>query len=180
MQQNSPRAHSSTDSPLGPLRLAASAHGLSGVWFKSQCHSPSDALLQTWVNDPEHPILLAAIKQLRAYFRAERLHFDLPLDVCVGTPFQQSVWHALQHIPAGQTCSYGELADLLGRPKAARAVGLALGRNPLALVLPCHRVLGRQGALCGYAGGLDRKAALLVLEQAALGLRHAPPPCPRP
>jgi len=103
---------------------------------------------------------------LQRYFAGTLMSFDLPLDL-LGTPFQRSVWQALLRIPAGRTCSYGELAHAIGKPAAARAVGAAVGRNPVSLVVPCHRVLGAGGALTGYAGGVERKRALLELEAQA-------------
>jgi len=151
-------------SPLGPLLLAASAQGLCGLWFTGQRHHPTPEQVRRWV--PDHNGLLDnTAAQLSAYFERRLRHFDLPLDLTAGTPFQVMVWRALLEIPTGQTRSYGELAKALGRPSAARAVGTAIGRNPLSIVVPCHRVVGAQGALTGYAGGLDRKLALLRLER---------------
>jgi methylated-DNA-[protein]-cysteine S-methyltransferase len=150
------------DGPLGGMRLAASARGLCGVWFAGQRHGP-DAT--GWPDDPRHPLLLAAQAQLTAYLRGERPGFDLPLDLAArGTAFQQAVWQALRAIPRGSTHSYAALAQAVGRPAAVRAVGAAVGRNPLSVVVPCHRVLGSDGSLTGYAGGLERKRALLALE----------------
>ena len=154
-----------TPSPLGPLLLAASAQGLAGVWFEDQRYRPDP---QGWPEDPRHPVLQQAIAQLDAYFAGDLQRFDLPLDLGRGTPFQQAVWRALIDLAPGQTTRYGDLARGLGRPRAARAVGAAVGRNPLSIVVPCHRVLGAAGALTGYAGGLERKQALLRLE----GLRR--------
>lgn len=154
------------ESPLGPLFLAASAQGLAGVWFvTSQRHLPAESLIEGWRTQPSHPLLQAAGQQLARYWAGDRSPFDLPLDLSAGTLFQQSVWRALCTIPAGQTLRYGELASQIGRPTAVRAVGSAIGRNPLSIVVPCHRVVGADGSLTGYAGGLDRKAALLQLEQ---------------
>ena len=154
------------DSPLGPLRLMASAAGLAGVWFiQNQRHAPAAERVSAWtVADTGHPVLQEAAQQLHAYFRGQRPHFELPVDLAQGTPFQREVWRALQAIPFGQTCSYGALAQAIGRPSAVRAVGAAVGRNPLSIVVPCHRVVGRDGGLTGYAGGIDRKRALLRLE----------------
>jgi methylated-DNA-[protein]-cysteine S-methyltransferase len=104
------------------------------------------------------------VRQLREYFDGKRTAFELPLDLALGTPFQQSVWQQLLAIPAGATTSYGELGRRLGRSQAARAVGAAVGRNPVSIVVPCHRVVGTNGSLTGYAGGLERKTALLDLE----------------
>ena len=153
------------ESPLGTMLLAATDRGLAGVWFVGQRHGPDAS---GWREDAEHPVLRETIAQLTAYFAGERVDFDLPLDLQAGTPFQQSVWDALRRIPRGGTTSYAELARRLGRPQAARAIGAAVGRNPIIIVVPCHRVLGTGGALTGYAGGLERKTALLQLEGALM------------
>lgn len=166
-------------SPLGNLLLAASAQGLAGVWFTNQRHLPADSLIDSWPTDAGHPVLQAATQQLTRYWAGALNAFDLPLDLSGGTPFQQSVWNALLTIPAGHTQRYGELASQIGRPAAVRAVGTAIGRNPLSIVVPCHRVVGADGSLTGYAGGLDRKAGLLRLEQGA-GLFSTPSPCHPP
>jgi len=149
------------ESPLGPMLLAATDRGLAGVWFLGQKHGPDSS---GWREDPQHPVLREAVTQLRAYFAGERDSFDLPLDLQAGTAFQQDVWKALLAIPRGATTSYAQLARQLGRPQAMRAVGAAVGRNPVSIVVPCHRVLGSSGSLTGYAGGLERKTALLKLE----------------
>jgi methylated-DNA-[protein]-cysteine S-methyltransferase len=151
------------ESPLGTMLLAATDRGLAGLWFVGQRHGPDSS---GWREDAAHPVLLQAAAQLADYFAGRRTQFDLPLDLQGGTPFQQSVWHELQAIPPGGTTSYAELSRRVGRPTAARAVGAAVGRNPVSIVVPCHRVLGTGGALTGYAGGLDRKTALLRLEGA--------------
>jgi len=153
-----------TSSPLGDLILACSDRGLCGVWFEGQRHFPSDALVQSWQQASDHPTLLETATQLQAYFAGRRTVFDLPLDLSRGTPFQQAVWHALLAIPAGVHQSYGQLALELSNPQAVRAVGAAVGRNPVSIIVPCHRVLGSTGQLTGYAGGLERKRALLLLE----------------
>lgn len=152
-------------SPLGPLRLAASGQGLAGVWFEDQRHRPDrlDGPL-AWPQDPGHPVMREAAAQLAAYFDGRLQRFDLPLDWSGGTPFQQAVWRQLQGLGHGQRCAYGELARRLGQPRAVRALGAAVGRNPLSIVVPCHRVVGHDGGLTGYAGGLARKRALLDLE----------------
>ena len=153
---------SHTDSPLGPLLLAATPQGLAGAWFeRGQRDTPDPA---TWTEDAGHPVLRQAATQLDEYFAGRRQHFDLPLDLRHGTVFQQAVWQALCSIPFGQTTSYGALAGRIGRPKAVRALGAAVGANPLGIIVPCHRVIGADGSLTGYAGGLDRKTALLHLE----------------
>lgn len=155
---------SHTPTALGTVRLAASPQGLVGLWFDGQRHQPGE--LDTWPTDGGHPVLRAAARQIRDYLDGARDGFDLPLDLSGGTPFQQSVWRALLAIPRGGTTSYGALARQLGHPRAVRAVGAAVGRNPVSVAVPCHRVLGSGGALTGYAGGLERKAALLRLEGA--------------
>ncbi len=148
------------DTPLGPMRLAATTRGLAGAWFDGQAHHPGalDAPEQ-----PQQRWLAQGAAELQAYLAGRRNAFSVPLDP-QGTPFQQAVWQQLRAIPRGAVSSYGALAQALGRPQAARAVGAAVGRNPLSVLVPCHRVLGRDGSLTGYAGGLPRKQALLALE----------------
>lgn len=152
------------DSPLGPMILAATTEGLSGAWFEGQRHGPSDARMQHWIHNASNPLLQETAEQLHAYFAGQLTRFDLPLDLSAGTPFQQSVWQALLNVTASQTQSYGGLAQQLNNPKAVRAVGSAVGRNPVTIIVPCHRILGAGGQLTGYAGGLWRKEALLKLE----------------
>ncbi len=159
------------DTPLGRMRLAATDHALAGAWFHDQQHAPDGALMARWTPAPDHPVLRQAAAQLADYFAARRTTFDLPLDLSFGTPFQTAVWQSLLTIGAGQTLSYGALAQRVDSPSAVRAVGAAVGRNPVSIVVPCHRVLGANGALTGYAGGLPRKRALLQLEA---GHRPAP------
>jgi methylated-DNA-[protein]-cysteine S-methyltransferase len=149
------------DSPLGRIRLAANPQGLCGVWFEGHEDSPDAS---HWAPDPNHALLQQATRQLGEYFAGQRRQFDLPLDLSAGTPFQQSVWRALLDIAFGQTCSYGTVSAAIGKPTAVRAVGGAIGRNPLSIVVPCHRVIGANGALTGYSGGMQRKVALLQLE----------------
>jgi len=158
-------------SPLGPIALAASDQGLCGLWFtERQRHLPAQlAGAHAWPENAAHPVLQQAARQLGEYFAGRRRGFELPLDLRGGTPFQQSVWQALQAIGHGEVASYGELGRRIGKPSAVRAVGGAVGRNPLSIVVPCHRVMGAGGALTGYAGGLDRKRALLRLEGALAG-----------
>jgi methylated-DNA-[protein]-cysteine S-methyltransferase len=151
-------------SPLGPLLLAASEHGLAGLWFDDQQHHPGTPQTARWRSQPDHPILHQAAGQLNAYFGGDTGALRLPLDLSAGTAFQQAVWRALLTIPAGATASYSEIAQACGCPRAVRAVGAAIGRNPVGIVVPCHRVLGAGGQLTGYAGGLPRKSALLALE----------------
>jgi methylated-DNA-[protein]-cysteine S-methyltransferase len=148
------------DSPLGPLTLAATARGLALVWFDDQQHRSAGVDAPV---DPGQPHLALAARELAAYWQAPQQRFTVPLDP-QGTAFQQAVWQVLRGIAPGALRSYGEVARAVGRPSAARAVGAAIGRNPLGIVVPCHRVVGAGGALTGYAGGLPRKQALLRLE----------------
>jgi len=161
MQFESIAATSQMDSPLGLITLAATGHGLAGAWFEGQRHHPDT---MTWPRDEHHRTLREAIRQLDQFFAGKRQQFDLELDLSGGTPFQQSVWRALLQIAPGGTCSYGAIGQCIGRSNANRAVGAAVGRNPISVIVPCHRVLGADGSLTGYAGGLARKVALLKLE----------------
>lgn len=149
------------DSPVGQLLLAATGRGLAGVYFENHRHFKGSA---GWQQDDEHAVLLQAQRQLQEYFAGRRRAFNLPLDLSAGTPFQQAVWQALLQIPFGATASYGELARSIHKPSAVRAVGAANGRNPVSIIVPCHRVIGGSGALTGYAGGLANKQVLLTLE----------------
>lgn len=149
-------------SPLGAMRLAATSKGLSGVWFvEGQKYLPD---FSGWAVQADHPMLQQTRQALDAYFSGQSLHFQVPMDLGIGTDFQQQVWQALCAIEPGQTTSYGALARTLGRPDAVRAAAAAVGRNPISILVPCHRVIGADGSLVGYAGGLHRKAALLQLE----------------
>jgi methylated-DNA-[protein]-cysteine S-methyltransferase len=150
------------DTPLGALLLAASERGLRGIWFDGQRHFAGRD--PAWQSDPRSPVLREAAAQLDAYFAGRLRRFDLPLDP-VGTRFQRAIWRAISSVPYGATQSYGALATAAGAPGAARAAGAATGRNPLGIVVPCHRIVGAQGALTGYAGGVERKRALLALER---------------
>jgi methylated-DNA-[protein]-cysteine S-methyltransferase len=150
------------ESPIGELTLASDGEALTGLYMTDQRHRPELPA----ADGDDDAVLAAARAQLAEYFAGERREFDLPLKPA-GTPFQRAVWEALRDIPYGETAGYGELANRLGRPGAARAVGLANGRNPIAIVVPCHRVIGAAGALTGYGGGLERKRYLLELECAA-------------
>jgi len=148
-------------SPLGPMTLAASAQGLAGAWFDGQKHMPDT---RGWTERPQHAVLQQAAQELAEYFAGKRQRFTVALDLQAGSAFQLQVWQALCGIAAGKSISYGALAAQLGRPSAVRAVGAAVGRNPISIIIPCHRVLGAGGALTGYAGGLERKVALLQTE----------------
>jgi O-6-methylguanine DNA methyltransferase len=152
--------HTVVDSPCGELTLVARGDALSGLYMTGQRHRPAQ---ETFGPRGDSPVFAAARAQLDAYFAGELTCFDLPLTMA-GTPFQQRVWSALRDIPYGETVSYGELAALLGSPTASRAVGLANGRNPIGVIVPCHRVIGAGGDLTGYGGGLPRKRWLLGLE----------------
>lgn len=147
---------------LGPMVLARHGQALCGVWFADQRHFPRDPQWHVLAHDP---LLEQAAGQLDAYLAGKRTQFTLPLSLHLGTAFQQSVWQALLGIACGQTLSYAALAQRLDKPHAVRAVAGAVGRNPISLIVPCHRVLGSDGSLTGYAGGLERKAALLQLER---------------
>jgi methylated-DNA-[protein]-cysteine S-methyltransferase len=157
-------------SSQGNLYLAATARGLAGMWFTDQRHLPDVSNWQRLDDVNQHPILKATLQQLQAYFAGKLQQFAFPyefaLDLSSGTPFQQTVWQALLAIPIGKTTSYGALSSSIGKPLAVRAVGTAIGRNPIGIIVPCHRVVGADGSLTGYAGGLHRKEAFLSLEGA--------------
>jgi methylated-DNA-[protein]-cysteine S-methyltransferase len=161
MKYSSHIVQASFESPLGRMVLAANRTHLVGVWFDGQRHQPKPS---DWPVDPSNPLLQRAAQQLSGYFEKRHTAFDLPLDLTSGTPFQQAIWRALLKIPVGQTSTYGALSACIGKPGAARAAGGAVGRNPFSVIIPCHRIIGVGGALTGYAGGLERKVALLKLE----------------
>jgi len=152
--------HTVIDSPYGPLTLVADNGVLCGLYMTAQRHRPPEesfgARDDTLFDETE--------EQLEAYFAGELKEFTVELGLH-GTPFQRSVWDQLRKIPYGETCSYGDLADALGNPSASRAVGLANGKNPIGIIVPCHRVVGANGSLTGYGGGLDRKRRLLDFER---------------
>ncbi|MBI5528282.1 MAG: methylated-DNA--[protein]-cysteine S-methyltransferase [Deltaproteobacteria bacterium] len=149
------------DSPLQSLLLTSDGAALTGLYMVA--HEPGPAIGEDWVHDDEAAPLAEARRQLAAYFAGVLKDFDLPLAM-KGTAFQQRVWGELKRIPYGSTIAYGELARRVGNPKASRAVGLANGRNPISIIVPCHRVIGATGRLIGYGGGLSQKQALLNLE----------------
>ncbi|MCC7483470.1 MAG: methylated-DNA--[protein]-cysteine S-methyltransferase [Burkholderiales bacterium] len=151
------------DSPLGRILLTMDGEKLTGLHFEREKYFPR--LGEDWLESPHAPLLARAARQVREYFAGERDRFDLPL-APAGTPFQQRVWRALLGIGCGETATYGEIARRIGAPRSVRAVGAAIGRNPISIVVPCHRVVGSTGALTGYAGGLERKRALLAREHA--------------
>lgn len=156
------RAHTVVDSPVGPLTLVDEAGALAGLYMHQQKHLPDPSAF----GPRDEAVQPELREQLAAYFAGQLREFDVPVAL-TGTPFQQSVWAALRRVPYGTTWTYAELAAAVGRPTAVRAVGAANGRNPVCLVVPCHRVVGSTGSLTGYAGGTDRKAFLLDLERAA-------------
>ncbi len=149
-------------SPIGALKLVASGDGLAAILWEKE--DPRRVRLNIIGEDRTHPMLLEAERQLGEYFSGRRKSFDLKLDFA-GTEFQKKVWATLLAIPFGETRSYGEIARQLGNPRAMRAVGAANGKNPIAIVAPCHRVIGSRGDLTGFAGGLKAKAHLLGLER---------------
>ena len=151
-------------SPVGKLKLVASDTGLIAILWEND--NPRRVRLDDLVEDNNQKILVETERQLNEYFTGKRNSFSIPLDMR-GTAFQKDVWQALLAIPFGKTLSYGEIARKLGRPLASRAVGAANGRNPISIVVPCHRVIGSTGKLTGFAGGLDTKARLLSLETAS-------------
>lgn len=156
-------AHKDIASPVGTLRLVASDTGLVAILWPNE--RPGRVPLGPTVEDGAHPILTRAAAQVDDYFAGKLRAFDVPLDFR-GTDFQRSVWQALLTIPFGETRSYAQIADQIGRPTASRAVGAANGRNPVSIIAPCHRVIGTNGTLTGFAGGLEAKRMLLDLEAA--------------
>jgi len=164
-------------SPLGGMVLASNGDALTGAWFDGQRYQPP--IGPGWARHPGLPVLRRAAVQLAAYFAGELIAFDVPL-APVGTPFQRDVWRAISGVPCGATIAYRELARRAGRPASIRAAGAATGRNPLSIFIPCHRIVGADGTLTGYAGGLARKRALLALERGALErVAGAATPVPR-
>jgi methylated-DNA-[protein]-cysteine S-methyltransferase len=157
-----PYFYKTMNSPVGVLQLIASDRGLAAILWEHD--DPKRVRLSPLHQDQSHPVLLEAERQLQAYFARKLERFSVPLDFA-GTEFQKKVWRALLTIPFGETRSYGQIAEQIGQPKAGRAVGAASGRNPISIIAPCHRVIGANGKLTGFAGGLEIKAALLGLER---------------
>jgi methylated-DNA-[protein]-cysteine S-methyltransferase len=149
------------DGPQGGMLLIASDEGLAGVHFARQKHHPG--LRKEWKRDPQNKLLKQAKRELLEYFAGRRKRFEVAL-APEGTAFQRAVWKAIAKVGFGETISYGELARRAGHPGSARAAGAATGRNPIGIIVPCHRIMGADGSLTGYAGGLARKRALLALE----------------
>jgi methylated-DNA-[protein]-cysteine S-methyltransferase len=163
--------YSYSEGPLGRMLFTADAHALTGMYFIGQKYQ---AVPQAHWSEEDHiPVFAALRAQLAQYFQGERDDFDLPL-AARGTPFQQRVWQALLAIDCGRTVTYGALAQSLGLESSVRAVAAAVGRNPISVIIPCHRVIGANGSLTGYAGGLDRKRALLLLEKRDVQRASAP------
>lgn len=150
------------ESPVGSLLLVGEGDTLFGLYFPGGKHAPTPN--PDWCRDDDAPVFTQTRRQLDAYFAGQLQHFDLDL-APRGTDFQQRVWQQLRLIPLGQTISYGELAKRVGDPKASRAVGAANGKNPISIIIPCHRVIAADGALTGFGGGVDTKRTLLELEQ---------------
>ncbi|WP_111884787.1 methylated-DNA--[protein]-cysteine S-methyltransferase [Acinetobacter sp. CFCC 11171] len=150
------------DSPVGQLKLVAHETALVAVLWENE--NPNRVRLAALVEDLQHPILLKTAQQLNEYFAGKRQQFDLPLDF-EGTAFQQQIWQALLTIPFGETRSYKQIAEQIGNVKAVRAVGAANGKNPISIIAPCHRVVGANGKLVGFAGGLENKEILLKIEK---------------
>jgi len=154
-------------SPIGDLMLAADASAVTGLYFAGCDHIP--AASKRWALKPQHPVLEQAAKQLQEYFAGKRKTFSLPLRLA-GTNFQQRVWREISIIPYGETLSYSDLAKRAGAPRAIRAAGTTTGRNPVSIIIPCHRVMGKDGGLHGFAGGLERKRHLLELESPGISI----------
>jgi len=160
--QNSASCYTIVPSPVDNLTLVADDTALTGLHFAG--HGQPSAAGRGWTRNDRHPVLREAAKQLREYFAGKRAEFTIPLRLA-GTPFQEKVWRQIALIPHGETISYGELAKRAGSPRAIRAAGTSTGRNPVAVIIPCHRVMGKNGDLCGFGGGLDRKRRLLAIEK---------------
>jgi methylated-DNA-[protein]-cysteine S-methyltransferase len=162
-------SYNTIKTPMGGLMLVANASELIGLYFIGCDHVPAGQ--SQWRPDARHPILRQAKEQLREYFAGERIEFSLPLRFA-GTDFQERVWRQIALIPYGKTLSYADLARKAGKPRAIRAAGTNTGRNPLSIVIPCHRVVGKNGGVGGYAGGLERKRHLLELENPGVKLSN--------
>lgn len=164
------------ETPIGPLALTTNGDALTGLHLPDR--EGRETVDASWTRADDAPLLVEARRQLQAYFEGRLREFDLPL-APAGTAFRRKVWEELSRIPYGDTISYGEMARRIGQPGAARAVGLANGANPIAIILPCHRVIGASGKLVGYGGGLPRKEALLAFENGVRASGPHPFPTPR-
>jgi methylated-DNA-[protein]-cysteine S-methyltransferase len=165
------RYYDTFQSPQGGMLLLADDEGLAGVFFDRQKHHPGKQA--DWKKNPDDKFLRQAKRELAEYFAGKRTRFHVALSPA-GTPFQRTVWKAISSVRFGETISYGELARRAGHPSSARAAGAATGRNPIGIIVPCHRIMGANGSLTGYAGGLERKRALLALEGASRALPLTP------
>ena len=161
-RDGSERSYVAMKSPVGTLTLVATKVGLSELWFDKP--AATDVRRAIGRPSPKNPVLVDSARQLREYFAGKRTRFEIPLDLA-GTDFQRRAWLALLEIPFGETRTYADHASRIGRPRAVRAVGAANGRNPIAIVVPCHRLVGADGSLTGFGGGLRAKAWLLALER---------------
>jgi methylated-DNA-[protein]-cysteine S-methyltransferase len=159
---NSVRRFDYISTSLGTMLLASDGDALTGAWFDGQRHQP--AVDASWQRSRDLPVLRRTATEVAEYLAGERTAFDLPL-APAGTPFQRAVWQAIAAVPYGESIAYRDLAAAIGRPASIRAAGAATGRNPLSIVIPCHRIVGADGALTGYAGGIERKRKLLSLER---------------
>jgi methylated-DNA-[protein]-cysteine S-methyltransferase len=157
----SPQSYTIVQSPVDDLMLVTDGTALTGLYFMGREHIP--AARTDWKLDPQRPLLQDTAKQLREYFAGTRKRFSVPVRFH-GTEFQRKVWEEIAAIPYGETISYSELARRAGAPQAIRAAGTSTGRNPVSIIVPCHRVMGKNGDICGFGGGLDRKRYLLGLE----------------
>ena len=160
---NSEPLHTRLETPLGPMLLVSDGEAITGFYYADEPHLP--AASKNWVHRPDAAIFVRTEQQLREFAAGTRREFDLPVRLS-GTPFQKTIWEIIASIPFGETISYSELAGRAGRPKAVRAAGAATGQNPVSWIVPCHRVVGKNGTLTGYAGGLNRKTTLLRFEAA--------------
>jgi methylated-DNA-[protein]-cysteine S-methyltransferase len=155
------------ESPMGKMLIVATDDGLNGLYFIDQKYYR--AVEAGWTRDGKHPVVRQTAREMQEYFAGKRKEFDIPL-APAGTPFQAQVWKAISSVPYGTNITYSELARRAGHPDAIRAAGTATGRNPITIIVPCHRIVGSDGSLTGYAGGLDRKRALQELESGARSL----------
>lgn len=155
--------HASVDTVLGALTIVADAESVVGIYFPDHTHPPTPEAIGEVVNEGDDPLISRAARELREYLDGRRQRFDVPVSTD-GDEFSESVWAYLRTVPFGETTTYGRIARELGNPGLAQRVGRAVGHNPVSILIPCHRVVGADGALTGYAGGLERKRALLDLE----------------
>lgn len=159
-------AYDHVPSPIGTLKIAAGDNGLVALLWEND--DPKRVRMSASRHEPDHPILQQTRHQLAQYFAGQRKEFAIPIDL-IGTDFQRRVWHALLEIPYGRTRTYASIAESVGAPNGARATGAAVGRNPISIIAPCHRAVGSDGSLTGFAGGLEAKRFLLALEEAGAG-----------